>query len=249
MNDHREASGVAGAAGAGMAGHQRRRGVRPLVRGALRRAIRRRGVGDRRDQPRPPSTAEVAERQEAHAGVRSTWQIVAIEPQRRFAYRWHPFADRPGCRLRPGADHAGRVHPVRAARRRAADHHRVRIRRHPAGAPRRRRSRPTARAGRSRPRWCASTSKASGYERTARRRRAALRRAGRSQSAAHHRAALRSRPEFDIAGHQRHSGHPAGGQQALAAVGVGRAGDQQPAGPRASLDGADPTAGLGPATT
>jgi hypothetical protein len=24
--------------------------------------------------------------------VISTWQIVAIEPHRRFAYRWHPFA-------------------------------------------------------------------------------------------------------------------------------------------------------------
>lgn len=35
---------------------------------------------------------EVAERQQPHAGVKSTWQIVAIEPQRRFAYRWHPFA-------------------------------------------------------------------------------------------------------------------------------------------------------------
>lgn len=35
---------------------------------------------------------EVAKRQEAHAGTRSTWQIVAIEPNRRFAYRWHPFA-------------------------------------------------------------------------------------------------------------------------------------------------------------
>lgn len=35
---------------------------------------------------------EVARRQEAHAGVRSIWQIVAIEPKRRFAYRWHPFA-------------------------------------------------------------------------------------------------------------------------------------------------------------
>jgi uncharacterized protein YndB with AHSA1/START domain len=35
---------------------------------------------------------EVAKRQEPHAGVRSTWQIVAIEPERRFAYRWHPFA-------------------------------------------------------------------------------------------------------------------------------------------------------------
>jgi uncharacterized protein YndB with AHSA1/START domain len=36
--------------------------------------------------------SEVAQRQEAHAGVQSTWQIVAVEPQRRFAYRWHPFA-------------------------------------------------------------------------------------------------------------------------------------------------------------
>jgi uncharacterized protein YndB with AHSA1/START domain len=35
---------------------------------------------------------EVAKRQQPHAGVKSTWQIVAIEPQRRFAYRWHPFA-------------------------------------------------------------------------------------------------------------------------------------------------------------
>jgi uncharacterized protein YndB with AHSA1/START domain len=35
---------------------------------------------------------EVAKRQEAHAGAKSTWQIVVIEPQRRFAYRWHPFA-------------------------------------------------------------------------------------------------------------------------------------------------------------
>jgi uncharacterized protein YndB with AHSA1/START domain len=35
---------------------------------------------------------EVAKRQQPHAGVKSTWQIVAIEPRRRFAYRWHPFA-------------------------------------------------------------------------------------------------------------------------------------------------------------
>jgi len=41
-----------------------------------------------------PTTVDagVAERQEAHAGVKSVWQIVAIEPRRRFAYRWHPFA-------------------------------------------------------------------------------------------------------------------------------------------------------------
>ncbi|OBH09785.1 MULTISPECIES: SRPBCC family protein [unclassified Mycobacterium] len=35
---------------------------------------------------------EVASRQEPHTGVESTWHIVAVEPQRRFAYRWHPFA-------------------------------------------------------------------------------------------------------------------------------------------------------------
>jgi hypothetical protein len=35
---------------------------------------------------------EVAKRQQPHVGVKSTWQIVAIEPHRRFAYRWHPFA-------------------------------------------------------------------------------------------------------------------------------------------------------------
>lgn len=36
--------------------------------------------------------AEVAERQKPHAGVKSRWQIVAVEPRHRFAYRWHPFA-------------------------------------------------------------------------------------------------------------------------------------------------------------
>ena len=35
---------------------------------------------------------EVAKLQEPHTGTTSTWQIVAVEPQRRFAYRWHPFA-------------------------------------------------------------------------------------------------------------------------------------------------------------
>jgi uncharacterized protein YndB with AHSA1/START domain len=35
---------------------------------------------------------DVAKRQAPHTGVKSIWQIVAIEPQRRFAYRWHPFA-------------------------------------------------------------------------------------------------------------------------------------------------------------
>ena len=41
-----------------------------------------------------PTTVDpdVAKRQEPHTGVKSTWQIVAVEPKRRFAYRWHPFA-------------------------------------------------------------------------------------------------------------------------------------------------------------
>ncbi len=44
---------------------------------------------------------EVARRQEPHAGVKSTWQIVAIEPRRRFAYRWHPCAGEPDTELEP----------------------------------------------------------------------------------------------------------------------------------------------------
>src|SRR6185437_14466073 len=49
-----------------------------------------------------PTTVDagVAERQEPHAGTKSVWQIVAIEPQRRFAYRWHPFT------IDPDADYA-----------------------------------------------------------------------------------------------------------------------------------------------
>jgi uncharacterized protein YndB with AHSA1/START domain len=35
---------------------------------------------------------EVAELQRPHAGAKATWQIVAVEPSQRFAYRWHPFA-------------------------------------------------------------------------------------------------------------------------------------------------------------
>jgi len=34
---------------------------------------------------------EVARMQEPHAGKSDTWQIVAIEPQRRLAFRWHPY--------------------------------------------------------------------------------------------------------------------------------------------------------------
>jgi uncharacterized protein YndB with AHSA1/START domain len=35
---------------------------------------------------------EVAEMQRPHTGATATWQIVAVEAPRRFAYRWHPFA-------------------------------------------------------------------------------------------------------------------------------------------------------------
>jgi uncharacterized protein YndB with AHSA1/START domain len=38
---------------------------------------------------------EVAKMQEPHAGKSSAWQIVAVEPQRRLAFRWHPFAVEP----------------------------------------------------------------------------------------------------------------------------------------------------------
>lgn len=34
--------------------------------------------------------AEVAKLQEPHTGNRTTWQIVAVEPRRRLAFRWHP---------------------------------------------------------------------------------------------------------------------------------------------------------------
>jgi uncharacterized protein YndB with AHSA1/START domain len=35
---------------------------------------------------------DVAQAQEQHAGKSDTWQIVAVEPQRRLAFRWHPYA-------------------------------------------------------------------------------------------------------------------------------------------------------------
>ena len=40
-----------------------------------------------------PTTVDedVARMQEPHAGKSDTWHIVAIEPQRRLAFRWHPY--------------------------------------------------------------------------------------------------------------------------------------------------------------
>ena len=34
---------------------------------------------------------EVARMQEPHAGKTDTWHVVAIEPRRRLAFRWHPY--------------------------------------------------------------------------------------------------------------------------------------------------------------
>jgi uncharacterized protein YndB with AHSA1/START domain len=34
---------------------------------------------------------EVAKMQEEYAGTEDSWQIVAVEPQKRFAFRWHPY--------------------------------------------------------------------------------------------------------------------------------------------------------------
>ena len=35
--------------------------------------------------------ADVAKAQQPHAGKADSWHIVAVEPQRRLAFRWHPF--------------------------------------------------------------------------------------------------------------------------------------------------------------
>jgi uncharacterized protein YndB with AHSA1/START domain len=46
-----------------------------------------------------PTTVDeqVARQQEPHTGTASTWEIVAVEPPRRLAYRWHPFAVESGA--------------------------------------------------------------------------------------------------------------------------------------------------------
>lgn len=45
-----------------------------------------------------PTTVDddVARAQQQHAGKSDTWHIVAIEPQRRLAFRWHPYEVEPG---------------------------------------------------------------------------------------------------------------------------------------------------------
>jgi uncharacterized protein YndB with AHSA1/START domain len=91
MDRIEKAGGVARSDGPGVACDQRFAGVRTLVRRPRRRPLRCRGLGhydDHRNDRRRGGgrAAAVACRGEA------TWQIVAVEPPRRFAYRWHPFA-------------------------------------------------------------------------------------------------------------------------------------------------------------
>jgi uncharacterized protein YndB with AHSA1/START domain len=49
-----------------------------------------------------PTTVDedVAKAQQPHAGKADPWHIVAVEPQRRLAFRWHPFG------VEDGADYA-----------------------------------------------------------------------------------------------------------------------------------------------
>lgn len=49
-----------------------------------------------------PTTVDedVARAQQPHAGKADPWHIVAVEPQRRLAFRWHPFG------VEDGADYA-----------------------------------------------------------------------------------------------------------------------------------------------
>jgi uncharacterized protein YndB with AHSA1/START domain len=39
----------------------------------------------------------VAGMQEPYAGQADSWQVVAVEPKRRLAFRWHPYAVEPGA--------------------------------------------------------------------------------------------------------------------------------------------------------
>jgi uncharacterized protein YndB with AHSA1/START domain len=43
--------------------------------------------------------ADVAKAQEPHAGKADKWQIVAIEPPRRLAFRWHPYGVEEGAEV------------------------------------------------------------------------------------------------------------------------------------------------------
>lgn len=45
-----------------------------------------------------PTTVDddVAKAQEPYAGQADAWEIVAVEPPRRLAFRWHPYAVEPG---------------------------------------------------------------------------------------------------------------------------------------------------------
>jgi uncharacterized protein YndB with AHSA1/START domain len=61
-----------------------------------------------------PTTVDedVARAQEPHAGKSDTCQIVAVEPKRRLAFRWHPYVVEDGTDYSQ-SDHVGGVHPGR----------------------------------------------------------------------------------------------------------------------------------------
>ena len=117
---------------------------------------------------------EVAEMQALDAGAQATWQIVAVEPPRRFAYRWHFFAVDGGVDY--GNEPATLVEftLVGNGRRCAAQDRRVRIRRHPRVSPRRRVRSEQRRMGQARPRTRAASTSAWGSGATATSSRAAL---------------------------------------------------------------------------
>jgi uncharacterized protein YndB with AHSA1/START domain len=50
-----------------------------------------------------PTTVDedVAKAQRPHAGQADTWQIVAVEPRQRLAFRWHPFGGEDGSDEEP----------------------------------------------------------------------------------------------------------------------------------------------------
>jgi uncharacterized protein YndB with AHSA1/START domain len=95
-----------------------------------------------------PTTVDeaVAKMQEPHAGKSDTWAIVAVEPKRRLAFRWHPFG------VEEGVDYSQEPpspRPPTACCCASSNLGSTRSR----PSVGRRRSRPTARAGPSRPSW------------------------------------------------------------------------------------------------
>ena len=181
---------------------------------------------------------EVAKAQEPHAGKADTWQIVAVEPQQRLAFRWHPYGveadidyaeepttlveftleDTPTACCCASSSPGSTPFPPTVARRR---------------------SRATARAGPRRPNWCASTWPSA---RRCEHVRASPGRRCSTLSAT--RIACASSPGCATADRARRrrspgcAGEPAGGDQTSVAVGGSRAGEQSASRQGTNLAGA-----------